>query len=86
MADIKQEDGHHHVSQVMTGSMYDIIKKISHPYLNVRGRMVSQAFWDTISRMQRMALQPLDKNRSPKPWSPPNAPPFIHPYPPPIYS
>jgi hypothetical protein len=60
MGDIKETDGHHHVSQVMTGAMYDIIKKVSRHYLNVRGRSVSQAFWDTISRMQRMALQPLD--------------------------
>ncbi|MGD2157865.1 MAG: hypothetical protein PVG14_09170 [Anaerolineales bacterium] len=50
----------HHVSQVLTGAMYDIIKKISHHFLKERGRTPKQAFWNTIQRMQRTAIQPLD--------------------------
>jgi hypothetical protein len=60
MAEISDDDEPHHASQVLTGAMYEIIKEISQHYLKARGRSPKQAFWDTIQRMQRMALQPLD--------------------------
>jgi hypothetical protein len=50
----------HHVSQVLTAAMYDIIKTVSQHFLNERGRTPKQAFWNTIQRMQRTAIQPLD--------------------------
>jgi len=60
MDQVSEDDGPHKVSQVLTGAMFQIIKVISSHYLEERGRTPRQAFWDTIQRMQRMAIQPLD--------------------------
>ena len=40
--------------------MFDIILRLSKYYMAKRKRTVPQAFWDTIQRMQNMAIQPLD--------------------------
>ncbi len=48
------------MSQVLTGAMFDIILRLSKYYVAKRNRTVPQAFWDTIQRMQNMAIQPLD--------------------------
>ena len=50
----------HYMSQVLTGAMFDIIIRLSKHYVKDRKRPVLEAFWDTIQRMQRMAIQPLD--------------------------
>jgi len=61
MADVAGDQRPHYMSQVLTGAMFDIIIKLSKHYLDKRDdATVPQAFWNTIQRMQFMALQPLD--------------------------
>ena len=50
----------HHMSQVLTGAMFDLIIRLSQHYMRTRQRSVAEAFWNTIQRMQSMAIQPLD--------------------------
>jgi hypothetical protein len=50
----------HYMSEVLTGAMFDILRKLCRYYVDVRGRTVAEAFWATIQRMQNMAIQPLD--------------------------
>lgn len=50
----------HFISQVLTGAMFDLIRKLVDHYRNDRGEKLKRAFWNTIQRMQRMAIQPLD--------------------------
>lgn len=59
MSDVADDPRPHHMSQVLTGAMFDILIALSKYYVT-RGRTVPQAFWYTIDRMQRMAIQPLD--------------------------
>ena len=60
MADVTGSRSPHEVCQVLVGAMFDIVLALSKHYVEERGRTPAQAFWDTIQRMQRMALQPLD--------------------------
>jgi hypothetical protein len=60
MKDVAGDQRPHFMSQVLTGAMFDIIIRLSRHYVDKRGRTVPQAFWDTIQRMQNMAIQPLD--------------------------
>lgn len=60
MTDISDDDGPHTISQVLTGAMFDILMALSDQYVQERNRSPKQAFWDSIQRMQRMAIQPLD--------------------------
>ena len=60
MKDVAGDQRPHYLSQVLTGAMFDIIILLSRHYVGRRGRTVPQAFWDTIQRMQNMAIQPLD--------------------------
>ena len=60
MKDVAGDQRPHFMSQVLTGAMFDIIIRLSRHYVEKRGRTVPQAFWDTIQRMQNMAIQPLD--------------------------
>lgn len=60
LSQLKDEQRPHLLSQVMTGAMFDIIIELSRYYIRKRKRTTSQAFWDTIQRMQQMAIQPLD--------------------------
>jgi hypothetical protein len=57
---LKDEQRPHLLSQVLTGAMFNIIIKLSRYYIDKRKRTKSAAFWDTIQRMQQMAIQPLD--------------------------
>lgn len=50
----------HKMSQVMTGAMFDILVDLSKHYLERRGGKALSALWNTIQRMQRMAIQSLD--------------------------
>jgi len=60
MKDAANDQRPHHLSQVLTAAMFDILICLSKHYVARRGRSVPQAFWDTIQRMQNMAIQPLD--------------------------
>ena len=60
MSDITENDGPHYASQVLTGTMFDILLALSNHYINDRGQSAKQAFWNAIQRMQRIAIQPLD--------------------------
>jgi hypothetical protein len=60
MQDVANDQRAHHVSQVLTGAMFDIMIRLSQYYVRERGRTVHQAFADTVRRMQGMAIQPLD--------------------------
>jgi hypothetical protein len=60
MKDVVHDQRPHFMSEVLTGAMFDIIIRLSKYYVGTRGRKVGQAFWDTIQRMQHMAIQPLD--------------------------
>lgn len=60
MKDVEGSSSPHHMSQVLTGAMFDIILELSKHYQKERGRSAAYAFWDTIQRMQRTAIQPLD--------------------------
>jgi hypothetical protein len=48
------------MSQVLTGAMFDIIIRLSEYYAAAKRQTDAQAFWNTIQRMQFMAVQPLD--------------------------
>ncbi|MGJ5176526.1 serine protease [Bradyrhizobium oligotrophicum] len=60
LSKLKGEQRPHLLSEVLTGAMFDIIIALSKYYIDKRGRTISEAFWDTIQRMQQMAIQPLD--------------------------
>jgi len=60
MSDVVDEDGPHRVSEVLTGAMFDILLAFSKHYIEDRGQTPRRAFWNSIQRMQRMAIQPLD--------------------------
>jgi hypothetical protein len=60
MDDVRGERGPHLISQVLTGAMFDILIALAKFFVEERGRTARQAFWDTIQRMQRTAIQPLD--------------------------
>ena len=56
MAAIREDDGPHHRSQVLTGAMYEMLKEIARGY----DRSNYRYLWDTTERGIRMFLQPLD--------------------------
>lgn len=62
--DLKMSDrigsGPHALSEVMTGAMYEILRKLSEHYLSNPKNSAKDAFWYAIQRMQRVAIQPLD--------------------------
>ena len=60
MKDVAGEQRPHRMSEVLTGAMFDLVLEFSRHYIKERKRTVPQAFWDTIQRMQMMAIQPLD--------------------------
>jgi hypothetical protein len=60
MTDVARDQRPHFMSEVLTAAMFDILILLSKYYVAKRGRTVPQAFWDTIQRMQNMAIQPLD--------------------------
>ena len=66
MSNVKPEHGPHKVSEVLTATMFDILKDLSNHYLQrerdrgVESPSAKRAFWNAIQRMQCMAIQPLD--------------------------
>ncbi len=60
MGKVEGSESPHQMSQVLTGTMFDILLRLSKHYLDERDRTASQSFWDTIQRLQRTAVQPLD--------------------------
>jgi len=60
MKDVATGQRPHYMSEALTGAMFDILIRLSKYYVAERERTVPQAFWNTIQRMQYMAIQPLD--------------------------
>jgi len=64
MSSVADDPRPHNMSQVLTGALFDIIRKLNEHYLSQtrgdRQTSPSEAFWSTIQRMQRVAIQPLD--------------------------
>lgn len=58
--DVKDDQRQHFMSEVLTGAMFDIIRRLTRYYMTERGQSVKEALWSTIRRMQCMAVQPLD--------------------------
>lgn len=59
MGEVAHDQRPHYMSEVLTGAMFDIIIRLSEYYAS-KGLTERQAFWDTIQRMQNVAIQPLD--------------------------
>lgn len=59
-AAVKDDQRHHYMSQVLSGAMFDIIRRLTAHYMKEQGQSVREALWSTIRRMQCMAVQPLD--------------------------
>ncbi|HEY9346953.1 MAG TPA: hypothetical protein VIQ53_16655, partial [Inquilinus sp.] len=57
---VKDDQRHHYMSQVLSGAMFDIIRRLTAHYMKEQGESVKEALWSTIRRMQCMAVQPLD--------------------------
>lgn len=56
--DVKSSSSHHYMSQALTGAMFDILRAV---YKRHREKhTVAQSLWYTASRMQSLAIQPLD--------------------------
>lgn len=60
MKDVANDQRPHFMSEVLTGAMFDILIDLSKYYMKSRKRSVAEAFFNTIQRMQHMAIQPLD--------------------------
>ncbi len=60
MSSLKDTDGPHRVSEVLTGTMFDILIAFAEFYIKQRQQSAIKAFWNAIQRMQRTVLQPLD--------------------------
>lgn len=58
--DVRDDQRQHRRSQVLTGAMFDIVRRLTAYYMKVRGNSAQEALWATIRRMQCMAVQPLD--------------------------
>lgn len=58
--DVKDDQRQHRRSQVLTGAMFDIIRRLTAYNMKVREKSAKEALWFTIRRMQCMAVQPLD--------------------------
>lgn len=58
--DVKDSPSHHYMSQVITGAMFDILRDVYRYNRDVRKHSVPQSLWFTASRMQNLAIQPLD--------------------------
>jgi hypothetical protein len=58
--EVRDDQRQHRRSQVLTGAMFDIIRRLTAYYMKVKKESVRDALWSTIRRMQCMAVQPLD--------------------------
>ncbi|MER9598628.1 serine protease [Mesorhizobium sp. M0244] len=59
-ADVKDSQSQHFMSEVLTGAIFDILRRLSRYYIDVEKLSVAKAFWYTVRRMQNVAVQPLD--------------------------
>ncbi|RMG20404.1 MAG: serine protease [Bacteroidetes bacterium] len=50
----------HLASEIMTGTMFEVLIYLANQYRQNRGASAANALWYTIDRMQRTAIQPLD--------------------------
>ena len=57
---VKNDQRHHYMSEVLTGAIFDIIRRLTHHYMTKRKESPKAALWSSIQRMQCMAVQPLD--------------------------
>jgi hypothetical protein len=72
MSDKVGETDPHSLSEVLTGAMFEVLKRLAENYMKVedddpehpgkkkKPRTPRQAFWDATVRMQHLAIQPLD--------------------------
>ncbi len=60
MSKVTREQSPHYNSQVLTGAMFDILRRLAGNYMEKRKKTAKQALWYAIGRMTRVALQPLD--------------------------
>lgn len=75
MSDKSGETDPHSLSEVLTGAMFDVLKRLAENYMKEKeedddpeqpdkkkkkARTPRQAFWDATVRMQHLAIQPLD--------------------------
>lgn len=57
---VADSDVGHHVSQVLTAAIFDLLIELSRVYLEARSKTAAQALAYTILRVQRMVIQALD--------------------------
>ena len=64
MSQMVGETSHHRISQVLSGTVYDLLKCLgkhySKPEKDKKARSPRQVFWFAADRLQRMTIQPLD--------------------------
>ena len=60
MKDAIKSRSPHDCSQTLTGAMFDIMTRMAANYIHIRGKTPKEAFWHTVDRFIRVALQPLD--------------------------
>ncbi|WP_199084353.1 M36 family metallopeptidase [Bosea sp. ASV33] len=58
--EVNDSPSHHHMSQVLTGVMFDILREVYRYNRTKREHSVPQSLWFTASRMQNLAIQALD--------------------------
>ena len=57
-ADVKDSSSHHHMSQALTGAMFDVLRTVYRRHRQKHS--IAQSLWHTANRMQSLAIQPLD--------------------------
>lgn len=62
MEKMEGETRHHHMSQVLSGAVYDVLRRLGKHYSKSegKGRSPRQVFWYAADRLQRLTIQPLD--------------------------
>ena len=60
MADVSEEDGPHAMSEVLTGTMFDILRAFARSYNSDRKKTWPQTLFYTVQKMQQLAFQALD--------------------------
>ena len=60
MSAVQGETSAHRVSEVLTGTMFEILVELAKNYQSKPGTTPREAFWYATDRMQRTAIQPLD--------------------------
>ena len=60
MEKVTEDDGPHAMSEVLTGTMFDILDRLARSYYRDRKKTWPQTLFFTIQKMQQLALQALD--------------------------